>query len=89
MESIISEIIANGVRSEELQKAKNKTEAMFVASRVTMHGKADQLAHASLMFQDAGRVNRLLDEYTSITLEENPRCCRALSARGQSLRGCI
>ncbi len=69
MESVISDIITHGVSAEELQKAKNRTEAMCVASRVTMHGKADQLAHAALMFADAGRVNSLLDEYNSITLE--------------------
>jgi zinc protease len=68
--SIISDIITHGVSAEELQKAKNRTEAMCVASRVTMHGKADQLAHAALMFADAGRVNSLLDEYNSITLDE-------------------
>ncbi len=70
LETIISDVILHGVSAEELQKAKNKTEAMCVASRVTMHGKADQLAHAALMFQDAGRVNELLEEYNSITLEE-------------------
>jgi predicted Zn-dependent peptidase len=70
IESIVTDLIAHGVSEEELEKAKNKTEAMCLASRVTMHGKADQLAHAALMFDDAGRVNGLLDEYNSITLEE-------------------
>ncbi len=70
IDRIVRDLIAHGVTVEELQKAKNKTEAMCVASRVTMHGKADQLAHAALMFDDAGRVNNLLDEYNSITLEE-------------------
>ncbi len=68
--TMIGDLVMHGVTAEELQRAKNKTEAMCVASRVTMHGKADQLAHAALMFQDAGRVNELLDEYNSITLEE-------------------
>ncbi len=70
MNSIIRELIAHGVRQEELQKAKNKTEAMIVSSRVTLQGKADQLAHAALMFGEAGRVNTILNEYNSITVED-------------------
>jgi zinc protease len=70
LEVIINDLVEHGVSDVELRKAKNKTEAMFVASRVTMHGKADQLAHAALMFNDAGRVNCLLDEYNSIAVEE-------------------
>lgn len=70
LENVIAEIHEHGVLPEELQKAKNKMEAMIVASRVTAQGKADQLAHAALMFGDAGRVNSILDEYNSITLEE-------------------
>ena len=45
-------------------------ESRTIASRVTVQGKADQLAHAALFFRDAGRVNRILEEYESITLEE-------------------
>ncbi len=70
LEAIVRDLVEHGVSAEELQKAKNKTEAMFVASRVTMHGKADQLAHAALMFNNAGRVNHLLEEYNSITIDE-------------------
>jgi zinc protease len=70
IEQIIGEVISKGITSEELQKAKNKTEAMTVASRVTVNGKADQLAHTALMFGDTGRVNTILDEYNSIKMEE-------------------
>ncbi len=70
LEYVIGELVAHGVSEEELQKAKNKTESMLIASRVTLHGKADQLAHAALMFQDAARVNRVLDDYNAISTED-------------------
>jgi zinc protease len=67
---ILQNIIEEGIRPEELQKARNKSESIIVASRLTVEGKADQLAHAALMFGDANRVNTLLDEYSSISSEE-------------------
>ncbi len=67
---ILQNIIEQGVEPAELEKAKNKSESIIVASRLSVEGKADQLAHAALMYGDAGRVNTLLDEYLSISLEE-------------------
>ncbi|HEX5317440.1 MAG TPA: hypothetical protein VFX22_12395, partial [Candidatus Kapabacteria bacterium] len=70
LQEVISEVILHGVTERELQKAKNKVEARTIASRVTMQGRADQLAHAALFYEDANRVNTLLDEYGRVTLEE-------------------
>lgn len=68
--AVIEDVIKNGLRAEEVQKAKNKIESAIVGSRVTVQGKADQLAHAALFYSDAGRINRILDEYLSISSEE-------------------
>jgi predicted Zn-dependent peptidase len=70
IEETIAEISQHGITESELDKAKNKTEARHVASRVTVQGKAEQLAHAAMFYQDAGRVNSILDEYRSISVEE-------------------
>ncbi|HET6401325.1 MAG TPA: pitrilysin family protein [Candidatus Kapabacteria bacterium] len=70
LQEAVSEVVLHEVSETELQKAKNKVEARTVASRVTVQGRADQLAHAALFYEDANRVNSLLDEYGSITLEE-------------------
>ncbi len=70
LNEVVSEVVLHGVREQELQKAKNKVEARTIASRVTMQGRADQLAHAALFYQDAGRINTLLNEYHSVTLDE-------------------
>lgn len=70
LDEVISEVILNGVTERELQKAKNKVEARTIVSRVTVQGRADQLAHAALFYSDAGRVNSILNEYGAVTLEE-------------------
>ncbi|HET6513154.1 MAG TPA: pitrilysin family protein [Candidatus Kapabacteria bacterium] len=70
LQSVIDEVIAAGVTEQELQKALNKTEARMIASRVTVQGKADQLAHSYIFFGDTSRANTMLEEYRSITVED-------------------
>jgi predicted Zn-dependent peptidase len=70
LQAVIDEVIAEGVTGQELQKAMNKTESRMIASRVTVQGKADQLAHSFLFFRDTSRANTMLEEYRSITVED-------------------
>jgi zinc protease len=70
LQSVLDEVIANGVTEDELRKAMNKTEARLIASRITVQGKADQLAHCYLFFGDASRANSMLEEYSTVTVED-------------------
>ncbi|HET6512344.1 MAG TPA: insulinase family protein, partial [Candidatus Kapabacteria bacterium] len=70
LQDVLDDVIANGITQEELEKALNKTEARMIASRVTVQGKADQLAHSYVFFGDTSRANTMLEEYRSITLED-------------------
>jgi zinc protease len=70
IEQVLTDVIRHGVTAIELEKAKNKTEARTVTSRLTLQGKADDLAHAALMFGDPERANSILGEYLAITPEE-------------------
>ncbi|MEO6939546.1 MAG: pitrilysin family protein [Candidatus Kapaibacterium sp.] len=70
IEEVIAKVIRDGVLPEELEKSMNKTEARLVASRVTVQGKADQLAHAAIFYGDANRANTLIDEYRRVTTED-------------------
>ena len=70
LQAVIEVVIAEGVTAQELQKAMNKTESRMIASRVTVQGKADQLAHSFLFFGDTSRANTMLEEYRSITVED-------------------
>jgi zinc protease len=70
IEKVLSEIRTTGVTEIELQKAKNKTEVRLVASRVTVSGKADQLAHARLFFGDTSLANSIIDRYLNVTTDD-------------------
>ncbi|MDP4237164.1 MAG: hypothetical protein Q8919_12015, partial [Bacteroidota bacterium] len=70
IEKVLSEVRATGVTETELQKAKNKTEMRLVAGRVTVSGKADQLAHARVFFGDTSQANSIIDRYLSVTTDD-------------------
>lgn len=67
---VIDGVVTNGVTQVELEKAINKTEARLIASRVTVQGKADQLAHAAVFFNDTSRVNSMIAEYRAMTVQD-------------------
>ncbi len=70
IEEVIDTVAEKGVTEQELQKAKNRMEARTIAGRVTVQGKADQLAHAALFYDNPARVNTILNEYAAITTED-------------------
>lgn len=70
LQDVLNDVVTHGITQQELEKALNKTEARMIASRVTVQGKADQLAHSYIFFGDASRANTMLDEYRSITAED-------------------
>ena len=70
IEEVIAEIRTTNVSEIESQKAKNKTEMRLIASRVTASGKADQLAHARVFFNDTSKANSIIDRYLAITTED-------------------
>jgi zinc protease len=76
LDGVLTDVAVSGVTEAELQKAKNKTEARTVASRVTLQGIADQLAHAATIFGDPGEVNSLLAKYQKITVEDIRRVAK-------------
>jgi zinc protease len=70
IEKVLLEIRSNGVTEIELQKAKNKTEMRLIASRISASGKADQLAHARVFFNDTSIANSIIDRYLAVTTED-------------------
>ena len=70
IEEIIAEVRSDHISEIELQKAKNKTEMRLIASRVTASGKADQLAHSRIFFNDTSQANTVIDRYLSVTTED-------------------
>ncbi len=70
IEDVLTEVRTKNVSEIELQKAKNKTEMRLIASRVTASGKADQLAHSRVFFNDTSIANSIIDRYLAITTED-------------------
>ncbi len=65
-----------GVTEAELQKAKYSREAGFIASRATVQGKANNLAHYATMRGDIRLINSEIDRYMSVTAADIQRVVR-------------
>ncbi|WP_072263763.1 M16 family metallopeptidase [Candidatus Kryptobacter tengchongensis] len=77
LEKVIDEEIDKiknyGVEEKELEKAKNKIESALVSARQTVQGKADLLAHYYTFYKNPALVNREIDKYRSVTVEDIKR----------------
>ncbi len=69
LQSEIDEICKNAVSAMELQKVKNRVEAMMAFSEMRVLDKAMNLAYYELL-GDANEVNNLADRYASVTAED-------------------
>jgi len=66
IEKEIAKLVADGVTDPELQKAKNKIEAMIAFEDMTILSRANNLAFYELM-GDAELINKEWDHYQSVT----------------------
>ncbi|OSZ82814.1 peptidase M16 [Chitinophagaceae bacterium IBVUCB1] len=66
VEAEIDNLLANGVTEEELQKAKNKIEAMMTFEDMTILSRANNLAFYELL-GDASLINKEWDNYNAVT----------------------
>lgn len=66
----IEKLRAEGCTQHELDAALNKTEASLVRGLGSAQSVADMLAQFHVFQQDPTRVNRLLDEYRAVTIED-------------------
>ncbi len=70
MDEEIENIIENGVTEEELEKAKNITEAQFVSGNKNVLDKAMSLARYYVYFNNPGLINTELEKYQNVTLSD-------------------
>jgi len=64
----IDEICSNAISEMELQKVKNRVEAMMAFSEMRVLDKAMNLAYYELL-GDADQVNNLVEKYANVTAE--------------------
>lgn len=68
VEQEIAKLLADGVTDSELQKAKNKIEAMIAFEDMTLLNRANNLAFYELL-GDAELINKEWDKYQAVTTE--------------------
>lgn len=66
----IEKLRNEGCSQHELDAALNKTEASLVRGLGSAQSVADMLAQCQVFQQDPARVNRLLDEYRAVTVDD-------------------
>ncbi|HJY62818.1 MAG TPA: pitrilysin family protein, partial [Ignavibacteria bacterium] len=68
--TIINDVITNGISEKELLKVKNRIETGLTYRMQTIINKADILAHFEAFFDNAGMVNSIIDNYLKITIND-------------------
>ncbi|XZF13568.1 M16 family metallopeptidase [Chitinophagaceae bacterium MMS25-I14] len=68
VEAELALLVAEGVTNEELQKAKNKIEAMIEFEDISLLSRANNLAFYELL-GDAARINHEWEKYQAITVD--------------------
>jgi zinc protease len=69
----LDSIRTNGVRPDELAKAKNILRASFITSRETTLGKSEELHHYRLFHNAIDEINTDLDRLLAVTIEDVKR----------------
>ncbi|HLF13350.1 MAG TPA: pitrilysin family protein [Bacteroidota bacterium] len=70
VDSIIAEVLANGVTQEEIDKVITGLEAGIINRVATNLGKANSMASYQLLTGDPGNINRQMDLFMNITPAE-------------------
>lgn len=67
---LIEEVADNGVKEEELEKAKNIKEASMVPANKNTLSKAMTLARYWAYYNDPGKINTEIDNYLNVTVDD-------------------
>ena len=76
IEALVDEVIAGlaaNVTERELQKAKNQTVSSMIMGRQTVMAKAEDLHHYRYLHGDVAEVNRDIELFRAVTLEDLKR----------------
>ena len=66
----VEQLAEGGVTDDELKTAQAQGERDWLEQLATCAGRADELSHHALLFGDADRVNRRIDEVQDVTAEQ-------------------
>ena len=66
----LQDIVTNGVTEQELRKCQNKLRTSVAYELQHCTGVAEAAAQSVLFYNDAERINTLLNKYASITIND-------------------
>ena len=72
----LDRVVREGVTARELEKVKNQNRAGMIMGRQTVAAKASQLHHYRVMHGDIDEINRDLDGFMAVTVEDIRRVAR-------------
>lgn len=72
----LEKVVEGGVTERELQKAKNQTRAGMIMGRQRVRSKAGELHHYRNAHGDIAEINRDLDKFMEVTIEDIRRVAR-------------
>lgn len=78
LDAVVKDLVNKGVTEEELQKAKNITEASFVGDKKNVLQKAESLASYNAYFGDPNLINTEITKYMAVTREDIQRVAKML-----------
>jgi predicted Zn-dependent peptidase len=79
----IERLAEGGVTEEELLTAQAQGERDWLEQLATCAGRADELSHHALLFGDADRVNRRIDEIQAVTADQVQQVAQQWLRAGQ------
>ncbi len=81
VENEIAKFVADGITESELQKSKNKIEAMIAFEDMTLLSRANNLAFYELM-GDAGMINEEWNKYLAVTAADIQQTAKDIFRKG-------
>lgn len=89
MDIEIDRLMADGITQRELQKQINNLEKDFISRNRSMAGIAESLANYHVYFGDANLINKEIQKYRSITVEDVKRVAKKYLKDSQRVNGVI
>lgn len=81
----IERLIRDGITERELARSKNSRKSDFIYGLQSIGGKAEQLNSFNVMWGDPSALNRELDRYAKVSLEDVRKAAAAYLTKGRAI----
>ena len=89
MDEEINKLMAEGITERELQKQINNLEKDFISRNRSMAGIAESLANYHVYYGDADLINKEIEKYRSITVDDVMRVAKKYLNESQRVNGVV